>query len=355
MKDLREDALWRAVAERDRSYDGIFFFGVKTTGVYCRPGCPSRIPRRDHVVFAFSADLLERAGYRPCKRCKPDISPPNGVETDRVVRLCRRIEEAERTLSLAELAQYGGVSESTVSRLFRRALGVTPREYADEHRMERFRAALRHGEGVLDAAYDAGFGSTRAVYENAHGRLGMTPKRYSKHGGGVDIEYSIVNTPMGHLLVACTDSGVCAVKLGDDPNKLERELEYEFAAAKLYKGTEKVGTAITQLVDYLAGKLPWPELPYDVRATAFQRRVWDFLRGIPSGKKMRYGEVARALGAPNASRAVGRACATNPVALVVPCHRVVAGDGSLTGYRWGIDRKRQLLEMESRECGDEPE
>ncbi len=352
MKELHEDALWSAVAGRDRCYDGVFFFGVKTTGVYCRPGCPSPLPRRDNVVFAFSAELLDRSGYRPCKRCRPDLPGLNQADAGMVERLCRRIEEAQRTLSLAELARYGDVSASTVSRLFQRALGVTPRMYAEEHRTERFRAGLRHGSDVLTAAYDAGFGSTRAVYENTHGRLGMTPKTYSKRGGGVDIEYSIVTTPMGHLLVACTNSGVCAVKLGDDPDELERELEYEFAAAKLYKGTEKVGAAITKLVDYLAGRLPWPELPYDVRATAFQRRVWDFLRRVPPGERVHYGEVAGSLGAPKASRAVGRACAVNPVALVVPCHRVVAKDGRLTGYRWGIDRKRQLLEMESSQCDD---
>ncbi|MFW6102755.1 MAG: bifunctional transcriptional activator/DNA repair enzyme AdaA [Chloroflexota bacterium] len=341
------------MAGRDRSYDGVFFFGVKTTGVYCRPGCPSPVPRRDNVVFAFSAELLDGSGYRPCKRCRPDLSGPNGAEADKVVRVCRYIEQSTTVPSLEELSQYAGVSRSTLNRLFRNSLGLTPCEYADAHRMERFRQGLRSGAGVLDAAYDSGYGSTSRVYENTHGRLGMTPKTYSKRGGGVDIEYNIVKTPMGHLLVACTDSGVCSVKLGDDPHKLERELEYEFAAAKLYTGTEKVGTVITQLVDYLAGKLPWPELPYDVRATAFQRRVWDFLRGIPSGKKMHYGEVADALGAPKAGRAVGRACAVNPVALVVPCHRVVARDGSLTGYRWGIDRKRQLLAMERATCDDQ--
>lgn len=353
MKDLHDDVLWRAVVERDRSYDGIFFFGVKTTGVYCRPGCPARTPLRDNAVFAFSSESLQRAGFRACKRCRPDMLCANGAGADMVVRLCRLIEQSNSVPALAELSDCAGMSGATVTRLFREALGVTPHEYADAHRFDRFRGALRSGAGVVEAAWDAGYGSTSRVYENARGRLGMTPRTYSKRGGGIDIEYNIVKTPMGHLLVACTEAGVCSVKLGDDPKALERELEYEFEAAKLYKGSERVGTWITQLVDYLAGRLPWPELPYDVRATAFQRRVWDFLRRIPPGKRMHYGEVAGALGEPKATRAVGRACASNPVALVVPCHRVVGKSGSLTGFRWGLERKRKLLEMEQSTCEEE--
>jgi len=353
MKDLREEALWRAVVERDRTYDGVFFFGVTTTGVYCRPGCPSRTPRRGNVVFAVSRASLQDAGFRACKRCRPDMPSANSAGVDTVVRLCRLLEESKRAPSLAALAGCAGLSESTVARLFRQALGVSPREYADAHRSGRFRKALTSGADVLEAMCEAGYGSTSRVYENTYGRLGMTPKTYSKRGGGVDIEYNIVETPLGHLLVACTENGVCSVKLGDDPKALERELEYEFAAARLYKGTEKVGAAITQLVDYLAGRLPWPELPYDVRATAFQRRVWDFLRRIPPGKRMHYGEVARELGSPRGTRAVGRACATNPVALVVPCHRVVGKGGELTGFRWGMDRKRALLDMENAASEDD--
>ena len=346
MKDLHEDSMWRAVAERDSSYDGLFFFGVSTTGVYCRPGCPARTPRRENVVFAFSREWLERAGFRPCRRCRPEMASPNSADAEMVVHLCRLIEQAERTLSLKELSQEVGVSESTVSRLFQVALGVTPRQYTDALRLRRFRAALHGAADVAAAAFDSGYGSARAVYEGARGRLGMTPKTYGRRGDGVDIDYNIAATPLGHLLVACTSSGVCAVKLGDDPKELERELECEFAAAKLHNDTDKVGEWMMSLVDYLAGRLPWPELPYDVRATAFQRRVWDFLRKIPPGRKVRYAEIAEALGAPKAARAVGRACATNPVALVVPCHRVVGKDGRLTGYRWGLERKRRLLELE---------
>jgi len=344
--DLRDDALWRAVLERDASYDGVFYYGVSTTGVYCRPSCPSRKPKRENTVFSFSCQALEEAGYRPCRRCRPDQPGPCDA-VDTVVQLCRFIEEADGILSISALADRAAMSESAVSRLFKSALGITPREYADAHRSERFRKALRSGSGVLGAMYEAGYGSTSRVYENTGGRLGMTPKTYQRHGSGRSIGYEVVSTPLGHLLVAATDDGVCAVKLGDDPDALVRQMEHEFSAAQLYHALGPVSEWVTQLADYLAGKLPWPELPYDMRATAFQRKVWDYLRRIPIGSTKHYSEVAAELGQPTATRAVARACATNPVALIVPCHRVVGKNGSLTGYRWGIDRKKALLEMES--------
>ena len=346
MRDLCDEALWSAVLERDASYDGVFFYGVATTGIYCRPQCPSRKPKRENAVLSFSRQALEQAGYRPCRRCQPDRQGP-GVQADAVIALCRFIEESERIPSLSELADTANMSQSAVSRLFKDALGLTPREYADAHRTERFRGALRHGGGVLDAAYEAGYGSTSRVYDKTNGRLGMTPKSYQRRGSGMSIGYEVVSTPLGHLLVAATDNGVCAVKLGDDPDALVREVEHEFSAARMYRSLGPLSTWVIQLEDYLAGKLPWPELPYDVRATAFQRRVWDYLRRIPVGATKHYGEVAAELGQPTATRAVARACATNPVALVVPCHRVVGKNGSLTGFRWGIERKRALLDMES--------
>jgi len=347
MSDLHEEALWHAVLVRDASYDGVFFYGVTTTGIYCRPQCPSRKPRRENTVLSFSRQALEQAGYRPCRRCRPDRQG-SGDDVDSVLRLCRFIQEAEHIPSLAELADTASMSESAVSRLFKNALGVTPRDYADAHRTDRFRAALRQGSDVLDAAYEAGYGSTSRVYENTNGRLGMTPKAYQKRGSGKIIDYEIVTTPLGHLLVASTDEGVCAVKLGSNPDALVREMEQEFGAAELHRSLGPLSVWVSQLADFLAGELPWPELPYDVRATAFQRKVWDYLRRIPAGSTKHYSEVAADLGQPTATRAVARACATNPVALVVPCHRVVGKNGSLTGYRWGIERKKALLEMESR-------
>jgi AraC family transcriptional regulator of adaptative response/methylated-DNA-[protein]-cysteine methyltransferase len=346
MQDLREDSLWDAVKQRDASYSGVFYFGVKTTGVYCRPGCPSPIPRRENVVFAFSPSSLALAGFRPCRRCHPDDSSRADSCVATVVNLCRFIEESETVPSSAELAARAGLSVSTLNRLFGQALGVTPREYADAHRRERFRRSLRAGAGVLEAAMDAGYGSTSRVYEGANHHLGMTPGQYRNGGQGQRLGYSLTETPLGWLLVAATSQGISAVKLGDDPSALVQELRTEFPRAALGEGEDSLRAWTNVLVDYLSGGLPWRELPYDVRATAFQRRVWQFLRSIPSGSTMHYSEVAAALGTPTATRAVARACATNPVALVVPCHRVVPRGPGFAGFRWGIERKRRLLELE---------
>ncbi len=346
MKDLREEALWSAVANRDAAYDGVFYYGVKTTHVYCRPGCPSHLPKRENVVFAFSSRSLAEAGFRPCRRCRPDSPDMRTEAVEAVVRLCRSIEEADGRMSLSELAHHACMSESAVTRLFRQALGVTPKGYAESHRIERFRAALRAGTGVLDAAYDSGYGSTSRAYEKANGRLGMTPRSYRSRGQGQRVAYTTVETPMGWLLVAATAKGISAVKLGDDPAALESELRQEFSAAELTAGGEPLGGWTRLLAAYLDGRAPWPQLPYDVRATAFQRQVWEFLRRIPVGQTMHYSEVAGALGQPAATRAVARACATNPVALVVPCHRVVPKGPGFAGFRWGIERKKQLLELE---------
>jgi len=350
MMDLSEEALWRAVRQRDQRYDGLFYYGVTSTGVYCRPQCPSRKPNRENVVFAFSQDSLVAAGFRPCKRCRPERYG-NAGDIGTIVRLCRYIEGKERIPSRAELARIAGMSESTVVRLFKTALGIGPRQFADAHRMARFRDALQQGRGVLDAAYDSGYGSAGRAYDNSHGRLGMTPRTYRRRGQGMHINYEIAPTPLGYLLVGATDDGVCAVKLGSDPDALVREMQHEFSAAQLYHVLGPLSRWVSELADYLAGKLPWPELPYDVRATAFQRRVWDYLRRIPPGNTKYYSQVAEELGQPAATRAVARACATNPVALVVPCHRVVGKSGSLTGFRWGLDRKQALLDLEARSSG----
>ncbi len=346
MDGLRDGALWSAVSNRDVACDGVFYFGVKTTGVYCRPGCPARTPKRENVVFAFSPRALEEAGFRPCRRCRPEARDPRADAVDTVVRLCRAIEEADHALSLAEVARMANMSESAVTRLFREALGVTPKGYADSQRVGCLRETLRGGAGVLEATYASGFGSGSRVYEGANGHLGMTPRSYRERGRGQRVDYTVTETPLGWLLVAATDKGVSAVKLGDDPAALVEELRREFSAADL-SGVDGPLTAWTKLlVEYLSGSLPWPQLPYDVRATAFQRRVWEFLRRIPAGETMHYSEVAEALGQPTATRAVARACATNPVALVVPCHRVVPKGPGFAGFRWGIERKKKLLQLE---------
>ncbi len=347
MKSLEDEALWAAVLSRDTSYDGVFYYGVSTTGVYCRPQCPSRKPKRENAVFAFSRAALEGAGFRPCRRCRPDAARAAHAAAETVVRLCRYIEEADHVPALAELAAQVGMSESRVSRIFKDALGISPRGYADTHRRERFRKALRQGADIGDATYGAGYGSSSRVYEGANGHLGMTPKVYRDRGRGQQVGYMVVNTPLGYLLVAATIRGICSVKLGDRSDELIREMMEEFSAADVSEGNGELSTWTKLLVDYLSGMLPWPQLPYDVRATAFQRRVWEFLRRIPVGSTMHYSDIAAELGQPTATRAVARACATNPVALVVPCHRVVPKGGGLAGYRWGIERKRALIEMES--------
>ena len=346
MDGLQDEALWHAVSNRDAAYDGVFYFGVKTTGVYCRPGCPARTPKRENVVFAFSPRTLAEAGFRPCRRCRPEAQQPRAEASTTVVELCRAIEESDRPLSLCDVARLAHMSESAVTRLFHGALGVTPKGYADSHRMERFREGLRGGAGVLNATLDAGYGSGSRVYESSNNHLGMMPKEYRERGRGQHIGYALVDTPMGHLLVAATSKGVSSVKLGDDPCVLLEELRREFANAELHEDDGQLSAWTGLLVDYLSGRVPWPELPYDVRATAFQRRVWEFLRRIPVGETMHYSEIAEALGQPTATRAVARACATNPVALVVPCHRVVPKGPGFAGFRWGIERKRKLLELE---------
>jgi len=346
MNDIHEEALWAAVADRDASYSGVFYFGVRTTGVYCRPGCPSPLPKRENVAFAFSAAALARAGFRPCRRCHPDETGSPEASVDAVVRVCRYIEESDEIPTLSHLAVQAGMSESALTRLCKNALGITPREYADACRRERLRRALRRGVGVLDASCEAGYGSTSRLYEGSNDHLGMTPLAYRNGGRGQHIFWAVVETPIGYLLVAATEKGVSSVKLGDDPAPLVAELRREFAGAELHEGDARLSAWTGPLVDYLSGRLPWPELPYDVRATAFQRRVWEFLRAIPAGATMHYSEVADALGTPTATRAVARACATNPVALVVPCHRIVPKGPGFAGFRWGIERKRQLLELE---------
>jgi AraC family transcriptional regulator, regulatory protein of adaptative response / methylated-DNA-[protein]-cysteine methyltransferase len=356
MRDLREDALWAAIARRDSSFSGVFWFGVKSTGIYCRPGCPSPLPKRENVVCSFSPGELAHAGFRPCRRCRPDESGNSAESVDLIVSVCRFIDESVDMPSLEQLASRAGLSESALSRRFKEALGITPREYADSRRRERLRLALRRDRDVLDASFDAGYGSTSRVYESANGHLGMTPGTYRDGGKGKILNHAVVQTPLGYLLVAATAKGISAVKLGDEPEALLEELRREFPRAELLEAGARLLEWLSQLVDYLSGRLSWPELPYDVRATAFQRMVWEFLRSIPPGRTMHYSEVAEALGSPRSTRAVARACATNPVALVVPCHRVVPKGRGFAGFRWGIPRKQKLLELEGspesrRSCG----
>jgi AraC family transcriptional regulator, regulatory protein of adaptative response / methylated-DNA-[protein]-cysteine methyltransferase len=343
----QDERRWRAVLARDPRFDGAFVFGVRSTGIYCRPSCPARRPRRRNVVFFPVAEAAEGAGFRSCRRCRPREASPRDREAARVRTVCRRIEAAaDSPLSLARLGAEVGWGPHHLQRTFKRIVGVSPRQYKDALRLRSLRAGLRKGDPVTTAIYDAGFGSSSRVYERAPGRLGMTPATYRRGGRGMRLAYAVAPSPLGRLLVAATERGVSAVRLGDSDAALQASLREEFPAAEIRRDPDGVGAWLKAVLERIEGGPPHADLPLDIRGTAFQERVWDALRAIPFGEVRSYGEVARGLGQPKAARAVARACATNPVAVVIPCHRVVPGSGGAGGYRWGAERKRRLLERE---------
>jgi AraC family transcriptional regulator of adaptative response/methylated-DNA-[protein]-cysteine methyltransferase len=328
---------WRIVLARDRRYDGAFVYAVRSTGIYCRPSCASRRPRREQVAFYPIPEAAEREGYRACRRCRP--SDARGA--DPAIALVR---EACRAIAAGETPRGDA---RPLARAFKRVLGITPKQYADARRVTRFKQELKRRKQVSPALYEAGYSSTSRVYERAHEHLGMTPATYARGGAGVGIAYVTVATSLGRLLVAATERGVCRVMLGDTAATLEADLLAEFPAARVVQDQSgKLHGWVTSILTYLDGREPDVDLPLDIRATAFQRRVWQELQQIPFGTTLSYAEVARRIGQPKATRAVARACATNPTALVIPCHRVVRESGDLGGYRWGLDRKRALLERE---------
>jgi len=343
---IDEDAAWAAVAGRDRSWDGEMVFAVVTTGIYCRPSCPARRPRRENVRFFTTADEAEAAGFRACLRCRPAEA---GAEPSRKRAQAARDyleDHLDETVTLAELAARVGGSPHHLQRTFKRWFGVSPRQYVNARRLERFRRLVREGETVTDAVYEAGFVDGRQLYGQAGARLGMTPGRFRNGGAGVTIRYAATASPLGRLLVGVTERGLCAVRLGATDAEVEEALRREFPRATLEAAPDALTPWIEDALARIDGESP-PELPaLDVQATDFQRQVWEALCAIPRGSVRTYGEVAAAVGRPRAARAVARACATNPVAVVVPCHRVVAASGELGGYRWGRRRKRELLERE---------
>jgi AraC family transcriptional regulator of adaptative response/methylated-DNA-[protein]-cysteine methyltransferase len=338
-----DDLYWQAVLDRDGRYDGSFVYAVPSTGVYCRPSCPSRRPHREGVLFFAAPREAERARFRPCKRCRP--GDPEGVDDRTLVRrVCRLIEEAEEgTPTLADLGGAVGLSPHHLQRTFKRIMGITPRQYAEAHRVGRVKERLRAGEPVAGALYEAGYGSSSRLYAQAPAHLGMTPASYRRGGQGMHIAYTIVDSPLGRLLVGATERGVCAVSLGDDDAALESALRREYPAAEIRRDEPGMGEWVAAIVRHLEGSQPRLDLPLDLQGTAFQWRVRELLRAIPYGSTRSYGDLARELGQPGAARAVARVCATNPAALVLPCHRVVREDGDLGGYRWGLERKRALL------------
>ncbi len=344
------EARWRAVVDRDAAFDGRFVYAVRSTGVFCRPSCPSRRPRRERVAFYPDPAAAAAAGFRACRRCRPAEAAPADPTRERVLAACRAIErrvaEGERP-TLEALGAEVGLSPSHLQRVFKRTLGVSPREWAARCRSERLKAGLRRGESILESLYDAGFGSTSRVYGSADARLGMTPGRYRRGGRGLVIRHATARTPLGWLLVAATPRGVCRVALGSSARALTAELRRELPEAEIAAEDAELRGWLEELATWLAGERTWPELPVDVRGTAFQCRVWQALREIPEGSTATYAEVARRVGRATAARAVARACATNPAALAIPCHRVVPASGGEGGYRWGARRKRALLENEA--------
>ncbi len=339
---------WQAVLTRDRQHDNAFVYAVRSTGIYCRPSCPSRRPRREQVQFFAQPAQAEQAGFRACRRCHPNGDAPADPMLDVVEQVCRVLAEPrDKPPTLDDLAHQFHVSPAHLQRAFKRLVGVSPRQYADEQRLGRFKQQLKDGEPVTHALYESGYGSSSTVYEQTVTQLGMTPTAYKSGGMDSRIVYSVAPCSLGQLLIATTERGVCAVRLGDSAAALEAMLRDEFPAAALERDDEQLRSTMAMLHDYLRGEQPLGDLPLDIRATAFQRRVWEALRAIPYGSTRSYRDIAEAIGQPKAVRAVARACATNPVALVVPCHRVVGSDGSLHGYRWGVERKQALLEQEA--------
>ena len=341
-------ARWRAIAARDSAADGAFVFAVRTTGVYCRPSCPARAARRENVRFFDTCEAAEREGFRPCRRCTPQRARAQTPLAAAVAHACRTIERSERAPSLDALAVESGYSVAHFHRAFRRITGLTPRAYAEAHRLAKLRDELAAGEGVSSAIAGAGFASSSRVYARGRAALGMTPREYRNRGHEQQIRYAIASTDLGVLLVAATDKGVCSIELGGSRAELEQRLRARFAAAELVDADPALAAHVAKIVAYLDDPASALDLPLDVRGTAFQHRVWQALQKIPAGARTNYSEVAKVVGAPGSVRAVARAIASNPVALVVPCHRVIAKDGSLSGYRWGVERKAALLERESR-------
>jgi len=342
-----DGARWQAVLQRDRGQDGAFVYAVRSTGIYCRPSCPSRRPRRDRVRFFAVPEAAEHAGFRACLRCKPRGQKAADPALERVRAVCRFIAaHLDETLTLERLATEVGLGPHHLQRSFKAALGISPRDYADALRLGQLRRRLRAGEAVSDAGYAAGYGSSRGLYERAPAQLGMTPSTYRKGGEGMSIGYAITDSPLGRLMVAATEKGICRVGLADDERELLDVLHDEFPRAEVKRDEKGLRATVDAVLDGLRGARPRKDLPLDVQATAFQWRVWQELQRIPRGHTRSYADIARALGRPGAARAVGQACNRNPVALVIPCHRVVGSDGALGGYRWGVERKRTLLEAE---------
>ncbi len=342
------DPRYAAVRARDPAADGRFVFSIRTTGVFCRPSCASRPARPENIEFHDSAAAAKAAGFRACRRCRPEEPSPVAAHADTVADLCRFIAVAETAPTLAELAARAGLSPHHLHRVFRRLTGLTPRDYAAAQQAQRVRSALAEpAVSVTDAIHAAGYGSSSRFYERSDAVLGMTPTRFRHHGADTRVRFAVGRCSLGAILVAQTERGICAIALGDDPDLLVRALQDQFANAELIGADTAFEQRVAQVIAFVEAPGIGLDLPLDLRGTAFQQRVWQALRRIPPGRTASYTEIAACIGAPAAVRAVAGACAANPVAVAVPCHRVVRRDGALSGYRWGVERKRALLQREA--------
>lgn len=340
------DPRWTSVVTRDRSADGTFYYSVETTGVYCRPSCAARLANPKNVRFHLTCDDAERAGFRACKRCKPDQLSLEEQHAAKVAAACRMIEGADTIPDLADLATAAGLSPYHFHRVFKAITGLTPRGYATAHRTQRVRDQLKRSDTVTEAIYDAGFNSNSRFYEKADAMLGMTPRDFRAGGANTQIQFAVGECSLGSILVAKSAKGVCAIMLGDDPDALVRDLQDRFPRAELIGGDAAFEALVAKVVGFVEAPSLGLDLPLDVRGTAFQQRVWQALRELPAGTTASYTEIAKRIGEPRAVRAVAAACAANPLAVAIPCHRVVKSDGALSGYRWGVERKRALLARE---------
>ena len=346
MASVNADHAWEVVLNRDRHGDGRFVYAVSSTGVYCRPSCPSRRPARLHVTFFNSPQLAESAGYRACLRCRPQSLHGSEMEQRVEQARCYLDGHADEPITLRKLAAQVGVSPFHLQRAFTRVIGLSPKAYQGAKRMARFAALLKRGETVTNATYEAGFGSSSRLYAHVHEGLGMTPSAFRSGGRGVTLRYTTVPTAVGRMLVAMTGQGIVAVSFGDTEAALVTSLHHDYSKAVLCRDTKGLAKHVHGLLKCLNGSADVDCLPLDVKATTFQRKVWQALQQIPRGQTRSYHELARAIGQPTAARAVARACAGNPVAIAIPCHRVVRNDGRLAGYRWGLERKQRLLALE---------
>jgi AraC family transcriptional regulator, regulatory protein of adaptative response / methylated-DNA-[protein]-cysteine methyltransferase len=355
---LDAEQCWQAVANRDAASDGKFYYGVMTTGIYCRPGCRARTARRENVRFYASPAEAERDGLRACLRCRPLTLSGNDSARHRILALCRYIEEhADSLVTLSDLSREAKLSQFHLQRTFKAVMGVSPKQYLDNLRLRNFKTILRSGgqqtpQDVTGAIFEAGFGSLSRLYEKTGTQLGMTPMEYRAGARGVEISYGSASTPLGLMLVGATDRGLCFLQFGESEAQLREALAAEYPSARLEALPDPVPDQFREWIDslnrYLEGQEPDLLLPVHVRATSFQMKVWKYLQSIPAGKVESYQEVAQGIGQPRAARAVARACAANQVALAIPCHRVIRGSGELGGYRWGLERKRTLIDNERR-------